>query len=248
MNKSGFWVAMLCLSASIFASAIVAQQPAASITVNQPAASDINIRGRKSAGLGFKFGTVTAVFSDHFTITDGNNTYTVRFNADTRFMLPPLSQMNCVDSASARSATRPPSMQSIQASQISVGDDIDVSGKVDDVARLVASEEIVRHEPGTTLHSGAIADYGKTWVMGKVTSIDGGKITIKDTGNGTVHDAFTDTNTVFSQGRNLGTLADVQIGDELRIDGSVRDGVFVAIKVSGFPKPKPCPTPSAQSH
>jgi hypothetical protein len=182
-------------------------------------------------------GTVAGVFSDHFIISDGGANYTVRFTAGTSFH----RIESCVGRGSLGGSSRP----SIRPDQIAVNDRVLIIGRLDEAAKLITAKDITRSEPGTSIHGGAMADHGKTWLMGKVTAIEGPRITIRD--NGT-NETVSNKDTVFQRGLDPVTLADIQVGDMLLINGSVTEGTFVATKVTAVPKPKPCPSTPVQSH
>jgi hypothetical protein len=76
------------------------------------------------------------------------------------------------------------------------------------------------------------ANFGKTWLMGKVTAIDGTKITLTGTVDNAPHSVVADENTTFRKRRDPITLADIQVGDTVRADGALKDGVFTATAVN----------------
>jgi hypothetical protein len=64
------------------------------------------------------------------------------------------------------------------------------------------------------------------------------------------HTIVADENTLFRKRREPITLADVQVGDNIRVEGAVKEGVFVASAVTamgppvtGGPVPRPGPPP-----
>jgi hypothetical protein len=76
-----------------------------------------------------------------------------------------------------------------------------------------------------------LADLGKTWIGGKVTAIEGTKITVTvqvpgqaAAGNKTFE---VDETTVFKKGREEVTLADVKPGDYVMGRGGLKGGTFV---------------------
>lgn len=76
-----------------------------------------------------------------------------------------------------------------------------------------------------------MADFGKTWIGGKVTAIEGTKITVTVQQPGqTAASSKTfavDETTDFKKGRDEATLADIKPGDYVMGRGGVKDGVFV---------------------
>jgi hypothetical protein len=102
------------------------------------------------------------------------------------------------------------------------------------------------------------ANYGKTWLMGKVTAIDETKVTLQSAVDNASHAFQADENTTFRKRRIPVTLADIQVGNVVRVEGAVKDGIFVAVSVTilGIPAegtptvppvvpPPPPPPPSA---
>jgi hypothetical protein len=82
------------------------------------------------------------------------------------------------------------------------------------------------------------ANHGKTWYMGKVTAIDGVKVTLMDPIDNAAHSFVADENTAFRKRRDPITLADIQVGDSIRVEGAVKDGgAFVASAVNAMGQP-----------
>jgi hypothetical protein len=81
------------------------------------------------------------------------------------------------------------------------------------------------------------ANYGKTWLMGKVTAINETKITLQGTVDNAAHAFVANEDTSFRKRREYMTLADLQVGDMVRVEGTVKDGIFVAtlVNVMGMP-------------
>jgi hypothetical protein len=87
------------------------------------------------------------------------------------------------------------------------------------------------------------ANYGKTWLSGKVTAIDGVKVTLTGSVDNAPHTFMADENTTFRKRRDPITLADIQVGENVRVDGSVKDGTFLATNVNAMGAPQgPPPT------
>ena len=75
------------------------------------------------------------------------------------------------------------------------------------------------------------ANFGKTWLAGRITGIKDTTITIEGMLDHAPHSIVVDENTSFRQRRDSITLADIQPGEQLRAEGSVKGGVFVATTV-----------------
>ena len=94
------------------------------------------------------------------------------------------------------------------------------------------------------------ANFGKTWLVGRVTSVNETKVTIQSPVDNAEHTFVADENTSFRRRREPVTLADIQVGANVRVDGAVKDGSFVASTVNlmgpqarGGPEPREGPPP-----
>src|SRR6185437_16090574 len=76
------------------------------------------------------------------------------------------------------------------------------------------------------------ADYGKTWLLGKVTAINEVRVTLQGSVDNAPHTFVADENTAFRQRNTPITLADIHVDDMVRVEGSVKDGVFTATAVN----------------
>jgi hypothetical protein len=91
------------------------------------------------------------------------------------------------------------------------------------------------------------ASFGKTWLGGKVTAINGTTITLTGALDNAPHTVVADENTTFRRRRDPITLADIQPGDNVRVEGAVKDGAFTATTVNtmgGAPPNGPSGPPS----
>jgi hypothetical protein len=202
-------------------------------------------------------GTVTEVTADHYTIkTDAGLTYTVRYSVNTRILK---QQPQPVGSGRGNGGGRgagpgqgqggsqgggqgegrggnPP--LPIKPTDIKVGDAITAMGEVDATAKSVGAVAIVQIDPERAKQMREMqANYGKTWIMGKVTAIDGVKVTLMGSLDNTAHSFVADENTTFRKRRDPITLADIQVGDTVRAEGAIKDGTFLATTVSAMGPP-----------
>lgn len=192
-------------------------------------------------------GTVTEVAADHYTIkTEAGDVYTVHFTSDTRIMKQGAGMRargggggqgpDAAEGAGGGQGMgggRGNPAQELKASDIKVGDVIGAMGKTDASAKSVAAMRIVQVDPERVAQMRAMqANFGKTWLMGKVTAIDGTKITLTGTVDNAAHTVVADENTTFRKRRDPVTLADIQVGDTVRVDGALKDGVFTAASVN----------------
>jgi hypothetical protein len=210
--------------------------------------------GGMGAGRG-TIGTVTEVAADHYTIkTDTGENYSIHFSANTRIMKAPAGGRGpggggaaraegaggATGSGSARGegggggyGGNPP--ETIKATDIKVGDAVAAMGEVDAQAKSVGAMYIMQIDPERAKQMREMqANYGKTWLMGKVTAIDGVKVTLTGSVDNTAHTFVADENTTFRKRRDPITLADIQVGDNVRVDGAVKDGTFLATTVNAM--------------
>ena len=207
-------------------------------------------------------GTVTEAAPDHYTIkTDVGGTYTVHFSANTRILKQGAGMRERGERGQAGQTGQigqgsqggergqgmgtgggnPP--QPIKAADIKVGDAIAAMGEVDAAAKSVGAVMILQIDPERAkLMREMQANYGKTWLMGKVMAIDGVKVTLMGGIDKAAHAFVADENTTFRKRRDPITLADIQIGDTVRVEGAVKDGVFLATTVNDMGAQGPAPT------
>lgn len=133
--------------------------------------------------------------------------------------------------------------QQLQPSDIKLGDAINVMGPVDANAKSVAATAIVQIDPERAQQMAQMqANFGKTWLVGRVTAIEGVKVTLTGSMDSAPHSFVADENTTFRKRRAPITLADIQVGDMVRADGAIKDGVFVAATVNAMTLPPGGPT------
>ncbi len=189
--------------------------------------------GEGGFGGGGITGTVTEAAADYYTIkTDSGETYTIHFSANTRIMKQMIRQRG----ERGEGGGNPPQM--LKPSEIKVGDVIGAMGEVDAAAKSVGAVAIVQIDPERARQMReAQANFGKTWLMGKVTAINETKVTLFSSVDNAAHAFVADENTTFRKHREPVTLADVQVGDTVRVEGAVKDGSFVAasVTVMGMP-------------
>jgi hypothetical protein len=217
-------------------------------------------RGGRGGGMGMGMGrgtvgTVTEAAADHYTIkTELGDIYTVHFSVNTRILKQAPGQAGRGQgSGGGQGADRssgqgrgqgqgeggertPP--QPIKATDIKVGDVIAASGEVDATAKSVGAVFVMLIDPERAKEMRAMeANYGKTWLMGRVTAINEVKVSLEGGPDHAAHTFVADENTTFRKRRDPVTLADVQVGDMVRVEGGVKDGIFVAstVAVMGAP-------------
>jgi hypothetical protein len=189
-------------------------------------------------------GTVTAVAADHYTIkTEAGESYTIYFSVNTRILKQTIQHGG--EGAGGNSP------QSLKPAEIKVGDAVGVMGEVDAAAKSVGAAVIVLIDPERAKEMRAMqASFGKTWLMGKVTAINETRVVLFSSMDHAAHAFAADENTSFRKRREPITLADMRVGDMVRVEGAVKDRVFLAASVAVMSAP-PGGTPavprSAQS-
>ena len=112
-------------------------------------------------------------------------------------------------------------------------------GEIDATAKSVGAVMIAQLDPERAKQMREMqANYGKTWLMGKVTAVDGVKVTLMGTVDNTAHSFVADENTTFRKRRDPITLADLAVGDNVRVEGALKDGAFLATTVNAMGAPQ----------
>jgi hypothetical protein len=154
----------------------------------------------------------------------------VHFSVNTRLMKAPERRRGQAE-AGGEGGGNPP--QQIKASDIKVGDAIAARGEVDEAGKSVGAVVVLQFDPEQAKRMQEMeANFGKTWLMGKVTAVDGVKVTLQGGPGNAAHSFVADENTTFRKRRDPITLGDVQVGDMVRVEGVVKDGTFVATTVA----------------
>ena len=197
-------------------------------------------RGPGMMGMGRGImGMVTEVGSDHFLIKDAaNEIYTIHFSANTRMMKQPEGGprqpgQNRPEGGPdiVRSGGTPPTP--IKPTDIKVGDAIAAGGETDDKAKSVGAVFVMLLDPERAKVMREVqANFGKTWLMGRVTAINETKVTLHSNVDNADHTFVADENTAFRKHGEPITLGDVQSGDNVRIEGTTKSGQFVATTVN----------------
>ena len=271
--KARFLLSTIVFSLALAAPAVA--QDSSSAPSNSPAGPQGNGGygqrggGRGGAGMGMGMatgrgvmGTVTEAAADHYMVkTDTGETYTVHFSVNTRIVKQPaggrgpggMGRGEGQDSngVSGRGMGRgmgnggnPP--QTIKATDIKVGDAVGAMGEMDAATKSLGAVMIVQLDPERAKQMEEMrANYGKTWLQGKVTAIDGVKVTVQGMMDNSPHSFTADENTVFRRRREPITLADIEVGDMVRAEGTLKDGGFTATSVSvmGMARDEGAPPP-----
>jgi hypothetical protein len=220
--------------------AAVAQEAAPPAPASQ-GSGDGAARGRQWGGMmGSRgvMGTVTEVAEDHYSIKNElGEIYTIHFSANTRIMKQTARPAGANGQERGMGNGRNPP-QTIKAADIKVGDAIMANGEVDATAKSVGAVFVVQLDPERAKQMREMqANFGKTWLMGKVTAVNDLKLTLLSPVDNNPHTFAADENTSFRKRRDPITLADVQVGDNVRVEGALKEGKFVAttVAVMGMP-------------
>ncbi len=211
-------------------------------------------RGGMGGGMGQGrglMGTVTEAAADHYIIkTDAGESYIVHFSADTRLIKqtaqgPRQGQGQGPEQGQGQGRQRgeggdyggnPPA--TIKSTDIKVGDAVEARGEIDATAKSIGAVVVMQLDPERAKEMREMqANYGKTWLVGKITAVDGVKVTIMGSVDNAAHSFMADENTSFRKRRDPITLADLQVGDTVRIEGAVKDGAFLATTVNAMGAP-----------
>jgi hypothetical protein len=197
-------------------------------------------------------GTVTEVAADHYTIKiDSGETYTVYFSVNTRILKQGPGQGRRLSGAGRGNATNGSGSGGagknesgdgeraqplpLKPTDIKVGDVITAGGEEDAAAKSIGAVFIMQLDPERAKQMREMqANYGKTWLAGRITAIDGTTITIDGLVDHAKHAIAVDENTSFRKRRDSITLADIQPGEQLRAEGAVKGGVFLATVVTAM--------------
>jgi len=173
-------------------------------------------------------GTVTETAANHYTIkTDAGDIYTVYFSVNTRILKQEIRRRG----ERGEGGGNPP--QILKPTDIKVGDAVGVMGEVDAAAKSVGAVVIAQLDPERARQiRERLANYGKTWLQGKVTAINETKVTLYGMMDSIKHTFEANEDTTFRKRREPITLADIQVGDVVHVEGTVKDGIFVAASVA----------------
>jgi hypothetical protein len=245
MRKHAAILASLAVSVAILgAAAGIGQQPAANEGQSQAQGRQgqgMRGMGDFPAGARGILGTVTEVASGHYTIkTDSGETMTVYYSANTRIVKQGPGQGpgsgqgrrgRGTGGEAGDGARTPP--QPLKPTDIKVGDIITAGGEEDTAKKSIGAFFIAQVDPERARQMREMqANYGKTWLAGRITGIEGVTITIDGMVDHAKHAIEVDENTSFRKRRDSITLADIHPGEQLRAEGALKGGVFLATVVN----------------
>ncbi len=236
---------LFALSVSILASSAtaLAQAPDPSPQTDQGASSVARSdRGQRGGSGGWGggmmgrgvLGTVTEVAADHYTVkTATGDLYTVHFSVNTRILKGGPQRRGQTEGEPSANPPEP-----IKPTEIKVGDAIAANGEIDAAAKSIGAIVIFQIDPERAKQMREMqANYGKTWLMGKVTAVNELTISLEGGPDNASHTFVADENTTFRKRREPITLADIQVGDMVRVEGALKGGTFTASAVADMGTP-----------
>ncbi|HWG21534.1 MAG TPA: DUF5666 domain-containing protein [Terracidiphilus sp.] len=238
MTIRGWWVLALALAVGAVAQG---QEPGALPTgqgQNQEQGGGRVWVGGMGQGRGV-MGTVTEVAADHFTVkNESGETWTVHFSANTRMMKMPPRPARAEGGQGQEGERRfagggGAGAEPIKPTDIKVGDAILAGGEVDAAGKSVGAMMVMQVDPERAKQMREMqANFGKTWLAGRVTAINDTTVTVEGGMDHAAHTFVADENTSFRKHREPITLGDIQVGDNVRVEGAIKDGQFVAATVN----------------
>jgi hypothetical protein len=154
----------------------------------------------------------------------------VAFSANTRIMKQPAPRTT--PGQGAAGMNQMPAPQQLKPTDIKVGDPVAAIGQVDPSTKTVGAIVVLLIDPERAKMMREMqANFGKTWLQGKVTAVSGVNVTVLSSVDNAPHTFVADENTTFRKRRDPITLADVEVGDMMRVEGALKDGSFVAARV-----------------
>ena len=183
-------------------------------------------------------GTVSAITPEHFTVRDENGElYTIHYSVNTRIMKSVGAGIRRGQDGEFEPPADPPTP--IKATEIKVGDAIAATGEMNAGAKSVGAVFIMQIGPERARQMREMqANYGKTWLTGKVTSIQAVTVRLQGGPDNLIHSFVADENTTFRKRHEPITLGDIEVGDIVRTEGLIRNGVFLATSVTVMAGPR----------
>ncbi len=184
-------------------------------------------------------GAVTEVTGEHFTVkTEAGELYTVHYSVNTRIMKQPPGSGKRGAPGGGRDAGSPRDPEAemermqplpIKPVEIKVGDFVTAGGEMDAANRSIGAVFVLLVDAESARQMREMqANFGKTWLAGRITAMDGTRITIEGAIDHSRHAIDVDENTSFRRRREPITLADMHVGDQIRTEGAPQSGVFLA--------------------
>jgi hypothetical protein len=204
------------------------------------------MRGGMGGGMGMMgpgrnvMGSVSEAAADHAVVQSYlGASYTIHYSEKTRFFKqPPLGQPDEGRRvAGGAEHGRPPAQ--LKAADIKTSLDVEVQGRLDEATHTVEATAVVVMDPARAqAMRDRMQNWAKTWLAGKVAAIDGVQLTVQGSVDNLPHVIVADENTSLRKRREPITLADVAVGDQVMVQGSVKPEGFVATSINVMEMPQ----------
>jgi hypothetical protein len=174
-------------------------------------------------------GQITEIAADHITIkTDSGDSLKIAYSANTRVMQRTAPAAGEAGGQGRQRGGGEP----IKITDLKVGDIVGVIGQADPTTKAIGAMAIIRTDAESIKRAKEMeASFGKTWLGGKVTAINETTLTLSGP-EGKSYNFVVDENTSFNKRHDAITLADIKVGDSLRVQGALKGEVFTATKVN----------------
>lgn len=196
-------------------------------------------------GGGGLVGNVTEVASDHYKVkTDSGESYTVFFSVNTRIVKQtgPVRRTGQDEQARPRQGEMRPQSIPLKPTDIKVGDPVLALGQIDQSSKSIGALAVILVDAERAKQMREMrANFGKTWLQGRVTAISGTSVTLESQVDNAAHSFVADENTSFMKRREYSTLTDIQVGDMMHVEGALKGGTFIATQVRNMGTPPPNP-------
>ena len=175
-------------------------------------------------------GTVSEAASDHIVVNSYlGATYTIHLGDKTRFLKQP--PMGAPGEGRRESGNW--QAAELKAADIKPGLDVEVQGELNDTQKTVeATAVVVMDAQRAAAMRERMLNWGKSWLMGKVTAIDEARLTVQGSIDNLSHVVVADENTQLRKRREPITLADVAVGDQVMVEGAAKASSFAATSIN----------------
>lgn len=203
---------------------------------------------------GRQMGTVTEIAADRFIIkTEAGNVVTITFTGGTsitgavqrgtpieqvdRRHAPP-SPSNGEDGSQPKGNIPRFTMPKLEQADIKRGDTLLAFGEFNAATHTLTADRIARLDPDQVRWMRETKEnYGKTWVEGTVTAIDGARILVTGSMDSASYTVVTGASTEFRKRDVMIALADIHVGALVRVSGSLQGDQFIAklVRLRSYP-------------
>lgn len=200
------------------------------------------MRPFRTTNMGGRLGQVTEVAPDHLVIkTMANEVIRVNVLDRTRIVdgtvrqrttgeIPPPAPGQTAQPGPVPMGGYVPA--TIKVTDIAVGDYVTTVGEMPPGEGIINASMISKMDPERVKQLKAQqAEFGKSWLMGRVTAVDGNKITLTGSVDNASHRFVVDASASITLHRAPASMKDIQVGSLIRAEGTMANGVFTAKSV-----------------